>query len=101
MRRTSEPIAKIVELHFGKDVINNHFLSIIGYGSGVISQTKNEDEFLLNTIDLLIEVPNAEIFHKQWLKAKPKDYRGLSRWLGHPYLSLLMRWVFPIHFNHI
>lgn len=43
---------------FHKQVIN-----VVAYGSGVVPQTANFQNMKSNTIDLLIEVKNAPLFH--------------------------------------
>ena len=70
------------------------------YGSAVFPQSPKQDAgSRSNMVDLFFVVKDPLEFHQLNMIKNPNHYSGLSYALGAPYIHLLNRCVFPIHFN--
>ncbi len=67
-------------------LFHDQVINIVAYGSGVMPQTANRQVVAANTLDLLIEVRNSDIFHSELMRVSSDDYGGLSWLMGSSWL---------------
>ena len=82
-------------------LFQNQVSNIIAYGSAALPQTGDKKIAASNTLDLIIEVRNSDIFHHELIKHCQDDYAGLPWIFGSSVVSFATNSVFPMHSNHI
>lgn len=82
-------------------VFQHQVINILAYGSGAFPQTKDKQVFASNTLDLIVEVRNPDIFHREVMRTSPNDYSGAVSIAGSSLLNWTGNSLFPMHSNHI
>lgn len=82
-------------------LFHDQVTNIIAYGSAVIPQTANNKVIASNTLDLMIEVKDSNIFHRELLSTNRHEYAGLAWLMGPKIMEFSHSYVFPMHSNHI
>jgi mitochondrial translocator assembly and maintenance protein 41 len=82
-------------------VFQHQVTNVLAYGSGAFPQTKDKQAFAANTLDLIVEVRAADVFHRELMRVSPSDYSGAVSIAGASLLNWTGSSIFPMHSNHI
>ena len=78
------------------------------YGSGVFEQKISDDDKVSssssssssdNMMDFIFITPNAELWHRECMIQRPKDYSLMAHWIGSKYVAKIGKMGAGLYFN--